>query len=684
MASEERVGQLICPGYEELGIPPLYVHDLTGTEDADRLLSKPPVIHPATSKVLPNMRRWNPEIAAGFSEKENAVKRIPFKLVTKDRAWDSTLTRDFVAVSYCWHNDEWTVPSRFSYTPDDWSLPISPAMLRALLSLLGDDDAVWVDQLCIDQNDSEQKAHAIANMDTIYRNAFYVLVLLEDLDVSLDVEQALDLLASTPGEPEKIDTDFIYLSTSELEEKFPRCYSLGVIEPLFGFLDKVLDCRWFGRAWCCQEYQLNDIRAFVFVGRKYPCIAMPYRFFSVFRDALSSVQVNLFKRVKSLRLETFTFGIGRNAPEQTKELEMFQLFTELERLSCLLFQDIVSIALNTSGLFLSFNMEIKTKAQCQFILALVLLCAGNARVLDTVGPPIYKRRSPSYQGVMRWPTDSDYQRLFLPVRNHLSAGPMMRHVCMESLTLDLFCLHSQPRISRNESSATVKALRTGSHWLPPICDDDGIQALATVLDIDLSWMVLGEEGHEPVFRKLLDYGTRPLVDEDTSRRKVTKLADRIKDKEDLLLYLDIYFLYLERTIPFTMYLDKEGTRNAVIFIPRRLGQAIRNNRDRFVFTVPAALNNPAAIFLRRLWILEQTKPLEDTKTISSHLSIAGQGFYFGEDLTVDDKVTYEKDITVVGRWHEDVNEYDSADEWTNYPGGVPKLDIKWDAEGGRC
>jgi hypothetical protein len=101
MTSHETVGQLICPGYENLGIPALYVHDFTGTEDADRLLRKPQLIHPATPDVLPNLRQWNPEVASAFSEKDHGVKRIPFKLVTKNRIWSSVKTNSFLAVSYC-------------------------------------------------------------------------------------------------------------------------------------------------------------------------------------------------------------------------------------------------------------------------------------------------------------------------------------------------------------------------------------------------------------------------------------------------------------------------------------------------------------------------------------------------------------------------------------------------------
>lgn len=46
ISTPPRTGKLVSPAYEALRIPALYVHDLTGTEDADRLLSKPLPIHP--------------------------------------------------------------------------------------------------------------------------------------------------------------------------------------------------------------------------------------------------------------------------------------------------------------------------------------------------------------------------------------------------------------------------------------------------------------------------------------------------------------------------------------------------------------------------------------------------------------------------------------------------------------
>jgi hypothetical protein len=56
MESHEQVGQLVCPKYKNLGIPALYVHDLTGTKNADRLLSQSCFVHSATVYMLLKLR----------------------------------------------------------------------------------------------------------------------------------------------------------------------------------------------------------------------------------------------------------------------------------------------------------------------------------------------------------------------------------------------------------------------------------------------------------------------------------------------------------------------------------------------------------------------------------------------------------------------------------------------------
>ncbi|KAH8758151.1 heterokaryon incompatibility protein-domain-containing protein [Hyaloscypha finlandica] len=675
MASHETVGRLICPGYENLGIPTLYVHDLTGSKDADRLLSKPPLIHPATPNILPKLRRWNPEVASAFSEKDNAVKRIPFKLVTKNRIWSPIKTNSFQAVSYCWHNNQWTVPARFGETPEDWPLPMSPAMLRALLCCTKDGEAVWIDQLCIDQNDSKQKAHAIANMDTIYRNASRVLILLEDLDISPDVERSLHLLASTPTELENITSEGMYVSRTAFAENFSTCFAQGTTTNLFNFSADVFNCRWFTRAWCCQEYQLNAERIFIYVGCKYRCVALNSRFFMDFHYESAQASGETHDLYTHPEFQKFSFGIGLNEPDEITQFSLFLLFVELEELSCFYLRDLVSITLNMSGLFLSFNKDITCRSDCQFILALILLSAGDPMVLDSVGPPIYKLSAPGHQGVIRWPIGDDFRYWTLP-RHRLNSNPGFGPIRQDSMTLDVFFLRSQPRIPGKESIEVANACWAASQTPRSDFTDVGVATLASALDLGLSWVAQNVHDFLKEMKTLketsressMDSTDGSLFSANATGPEVIQEADHMKNMIQGLL---VHFRHVERNIPFVTHLNKEGTRHAILFVPSRLGQHVRSSTVQFLFAVPTALNNLESSCLRRLWILEKSK------TSESVLSIVGQGYYFGDELRVDSEVSFAKDINVVGRWNDDEDSYDSAEEWANDLSDVPDLFMGW-------
>lgn len=684
MSYSMKQGRLICPAYENLGIPALYVHDLTGTADADQLLSKPPLIHPAALDLLPRLRQWNPEIASKFSEKDNAVKKIPFKLITKDRIWISDQANSFVAVSYCWHSDQWIVPNRFNSMPENWSLPVSPAMLRALLCYVENGEAIWMDQLCIDQNNLKQKAHAIANMDTIYRNAQQVVVLLEDLDISPDVEQSLSLLAATPTGKGNIRNDRLCVSRDKVEQNFSTCFAQGSTMNLFSFAYDVFDCRWFTRAWCCQEYQLNANRSFVFVGHTYSCVALASKFFMDFHSESDDAGLGSHDLYTLPAFQMFSFGIGVNEPHEMSEFDLFHLFVELERMSCLYLRDIVSVALNASGLFLSFNSDINSTTECRFILALVLLSAGDPGVLDTVGPPVCKWSAPSHQAIIRWPVNDDFRYWSVPhhakprLGSHLKFG----HISLRVITLDLFSLHSPPRFPNEAFRKQARACWTAfenakerSRMQRDSCEVE-IAALACALSIGLPWMVqtindgdwflrdfqTGQSLTEAAYKSLVVAVNSLLSTEDGAAKQSFQVERSVMQLIlPFLNELPIHFRHVSRTIPLEMRLNREGTQNAILFVPSRLKQYVESSTFTFHIAVPAALNTTEAAHVRRVWILE------DAKTFQPALSIVGQGYSLGVDLTVDDEVSYTENMAVVGRWNDESDGYDSAEDWADDP-----------------
>jgi len=96
----------------------------------------------------------------------------------------------FIALSYCWHSQDWEVATSIRDTscePQKYRSPIFQKMLAAVSLVRKDDsEGVWIDRLCIDQANSAEKRIAIACMDIIYNSARLVIIVLEDIELSRD------------------------------------------------------------------------------------------------------------------------------------------------------------------------------------------------------------------------------------------------------------------------------------------------------------------------------------------------------------------------------------------------------------------------------------------------------------------------------------------------------------------
>ncbi|KAF4565659.1 hypothetical protein EYR40_002271 [Pleurotus pulmonarius] len=91
-------------------------------------------------------------------------------------------------------------------------------------------DQVWLDYMCIDQTNNAEKEVQVALMDRFYSNASLTVILLEDVELS---NAELDLLQG---------------SLTVLRNR-----SGQYVEIVW----RILNARWFGRAWCSQEWVLS-------------------------------------------------------------------------------------------------------------------------------------------------------------------------------------------------------------------------------------------------------------------------------------------------------------------------------------------------------------------------------------------------------------------------------------------
>jgi hypothetical protein len=138
------------------------------------------------SLILRNLTSWCPNVAAQFSQRSTTTAlKTPFRLIFPSdarRAVEKELyPRQYFAISYCWHSDDYPSPN---YEPHDRWLFSKPFVN----AILGDKEdpriGLWIDQLCINQEDSLDKQMSVAAMDVIYRSCMRLLVLLEDVTLT--------------------------------------------------------------------------------------------------------------------------------------------------------------------------------------------------------------------------------------------------------------------------------------------------------------------------------------------------------------------------------------------------------------------------------------------------------------------------------------------------------------------
>lgn len=154
---------------------------------------------------------------------------------------ESFSQQEYIAISYTWPGEQWVRLYDSNIPTEVWngavcsmSEHISKFMLHVFDELnsriqtkSGQALAFWVDHSCIDQENYIEKKQQVAIMDRVYSGARLTAVMLEDVELTAN--------------------DFDLLTSHDHEER--NRYSTLV--------RRILSARWFGRAWCSQEFLLS-------------------------------------------------------------------------------------------------------------------------------------------------------------------------------------------------------------------------------------------------------------------------------------------------------------------------------------------------------------------------------------------------------------------------------------------
>ena len=181
-----------------------------------------------------------------------------------------SLKPEYEALSYTWGS---VTNLDYVYVQGDErekALAITKNLAEALRYLRYEDRprVLWIDAICVDQNNTAERGHQVLRMAEIYRQAIRVVIWLgPERDDSTLAMQELDALGQT------IEMDWASgvvkpLSGNHynqwLEEPLPFAENRNTLAAIETFLDR----SWFKRLWIWQEVRLAGVGALVICGRE--------------------------------------------------------------------------------------------------------------------------------------------------------------------------------------------------------------------------------------------------------------------------------------------------------------------------------------------------------------------------------------------------------------------------------
>ncbi|CAK1357835.1 unnamed protein product [Cercospora beticola] len=211
------------------------------------------------SLILKNLTRIAPELATHFSLRTPAqIYDTPFRIICAGDDGNFPFApgqpvRQYLAVSYCWRHEDNAWPDDRSTTHSPW--PFSKPFVDAILNERGVDsedgrnvayrrECIFVDAICIDQTNENEKQGSIAMMDVVYKSCRKLIILLEDVMFS-DEEMAI---------VNCIDHDQIVSGVQGLGHTV-KDTDLPLLTRVWR---KVEASRWWGRSWCWHEFEVNE------------------------------------------------------------------------------------------------------------------------------------------------------------------------------------------------------------------------------------------------------------------------------------------------------------------------------------------------------------------------------------------------------------------------------------------
>lgn len=436
-----------------------------------------------TRAIHTQIAAWNPDIARQFEEKAAPFSDTPLRvlrsrwdLVEKEGVVDY---QSFVALSYCWRSPEWDAVAESYHAPGaDVGVPISRCLWDFLLGLLDShEEAIWIDQICIDQMNDSEKRSAVASMDALYSVARLVFVAIEDVVLTAAEVQVLSEAFRQVAE----DQDWT-LSSAKAHQ-------------VFAVVQKIFSARWFHRSWCFHEYHLSSERVLAIPceNTSTPGILSAIGIFNlgefVFRLAYFQ-NAELREHHSALIKQMLEFFGGQDYALSNIIANTFHYGSRHP-------EDKLSIALNICRLDFKLVPEALASPEARIYLLILALAAGDATILTTRGPKVQYGEQLAKTSWLHWPNETSWS-----TRHPFPLPEGIISLSADHVVLDLLYIPHEHFISPSENSrdraqkflnsALVRSIRIAYNLHSQdeeYSEEPGTpETLACALDCGMHWM----------------------------------------------------------------------------------------------------------------------------------------------------------------------------------------------------
>lgn len=160
----------------------------------------------------------------------------------------------FEAISYVWGS----LIRDQTITCNGGLLNITPNLQRSLQQVRSRSTArvLWVDSICINQDDDKEKGHQVRLMAKIYRQAERVLITLGADEISLAHSQPTETLIQEINQ--LVESTLKRISGSWNSYPYDQVDQTILSDPKWGSFEKLISHPWFKRGWVVQEAGLGQ------------------------------------------------------------------------------------------------------------------------------------------------------------------------------------------------------------------------------------------------------------------------------------------------------------------------------------------------------------------------------------------------------------------------------------------